>query len=82
MQFTNPQKVGRFRDQPYVLPQADPNGLFSPASAEGTWVFCKDPGGTVVKPVYTEPRIIVSQFELRKSSEPPIPPERLPAVKR
>ncbi len=46
------------------LPQAEPNGLFSPSSAEGTWVMCKDPNGKDVRPVYTEPRVIVSQFKL------------------
>jgi len=46
------------------LPQAEPNGLFSPASAEGTWVQCKDPSGKDVRPVYVEPRVIVSQFRL------------------
>lgn len=71
-QFTNPQKVERQvinwgdSSQGYVnvMPQADPNGLFSPASADGTWVMCKDPKGTDVKPVFIEPRIIVSPFEL------------------
>lgn len=47
-----------------VLPQADPNGLFSPASAEGTWILLKDPHGSDVKPVYVEPRVIVSPFKL------------------
>lgn len=67
-QFTSPQKVVR----PYsggsvvlVVPQADPNGLFTPASAEGTWVLMKDPNSSDVKPVYIEPRIIVSPFKLR-----------------
>lgn len=46
------------------LPQAEPNGIFPPASAEGTWVFCKDPKGTKTAPVYVEPRIIVSPFKL------------------
>jgi len=46
------------------LPQADPNGLFSPAAAEGTWVMCKDPNGPNARPVYVEPRIIVSPFKL------------------
>ncbi|MBX4204563.1 MAG: hypothetical protein KW788_00035 [Candidatus Doudnabacteria bacterium] len=46
------------------LPQADPNGLFSPASAEGTWIMCKDPNGPETKPVYVEPRVIVSPFKL------------------
>ena len=66
-QFTNPQKtidVGVNSYNWVTLPQADPNGLFSPASAEGTWLMCKDPKGDKVRPVYVEPRIIVSQFKL------------------
>lgn len=64
-QFTNPQKVDATNTHYAItLPQADPNGLFSPASAEGTWVMCKDPKGPDVKPVYVEPRSIVSPFEL------------------
>ena len=64
-QFTNPQKAEWVDNSGiYVLPQADPNGLFSPASAEGTWVMCKNPKGDDVSPVYVEPRIIVSPFEL------------------
>jgi hypothetical protein len=64
-QYTNPEKLAV--DHQYgvlALPQADPNGLFSPASAEGTWVMCKDPKGDKVRPVYIEPRVIVSPFEL------------------
>ena len=45
------------------LPQAEPNGLFSPSSAEGTWVLCKDPNGKDVRPIYTEPRVVLSQFK-------------------
>lgn len=67
-QFTNPQKVDRVQHSNgyygyYTLPQADPNGLFSPATAEGTWVMCKTPAGKV-EPQYIEPRIIVSTYEL------------------
>lgn len=46
------------------LPQPEPNGLFIPESAEGTWVICKDPNGPDVKPVYLEPRVIVSPFPM------------------
>ena len=66
-QYTNPQKI---ENPPsitgyYVMPQADPNGLFSPSSAEGTWVLCTDPNGSgKTRPVYVEPRIIVSPFKL------------------
>lgn len=64
-QYTNPEKVGVYSSYGVLtLPQADPNGLFSPASAEGTWVMCKDPNGKDSRPVYVEPRIVVSQFKL------------------
>lgn len=64
-QFTNPMKMEyNVSKGVYVLPQADPNGLFSPAAAEGTWVLCKDPHGDKVEPIYIEPRIIVSPFKL------------------
>lgn len=48
------------------LPQAEPNGLFVPQAAEGTWVMCKNPEAQAddVRPVYLEPRIAVSQFKL------------------
>jgi hypothetical protein len=67
-QYTNPQKTqyaGGGAGLHVTLPQADPNGLFSPASADGTWVLMKDPHGTSVKPVYIEPRCIVSPFPLQ-----------------
>ena len=59
-EYTNPMKA---EYQGLALPQADPNGLFSPASAEGTWVMMVNPKGDVV-PVYIEPRVIVSPFKL------------------
>lgn len=64
-QYTNPQK--RDGGGSVVLPQADPNGLFSPASAEGTWVLLKDPNGDDVKPIYVEPRVIVVPFKLKSA---------------
>lgn len=69
-QFTNPQKM-TYSDgggHVLVLPQADPNGLFSPAAAEGTWVMCKVPGSDKIQPQYIEPRVIVLTFpkEARK----------------
>lgn len=68
-QFTNPQKIARSYEGSQAaayatLSQADPNGLFSPAAAEGTWVMCKNPHGSDVTPAYIEPRIIVTQFKL------------------
>ena len=66
-QYTNPLKVGYASSQVGVvtLPQADPNALFSPATAEGTWVKCLNPTTKKVDVVYIEPRIVVSPFELQ-----------------
>jgi hypothetical protein len=65
-QFTNPQKISKEYSQGgfAILAQADPNGLFSPSAADGTWVILKDPKGNAIKPVYIEPRVIVSPFKL------------------
>lgn len=64
-EYTNPQKIESQGGSHYMtIPQADPNGLFSPASAEGTWVMCKDPNGQETRPVYVEPRVVVSPFKM------------------
>lgn len=64
-QYTAPEKPFRRNgyDALLALPQADPNGLFSPSSAEGTWVTCLGPDKQQ-HPVYVEPRVIVSPFKL------------------
>lgn len=61
-QYTNPQKYV-FNGNGAVLPQADPNGLFMPESADATWVMCRSDKGEV-KPVYVEPKVVVSPFKL------------------
>lgn len=64
-QYTNPQKrVHEYAEHGYVINQADPNGLFSPSSAEGTWVLLKNPGSSDVVPTYFEQRINVVPFKL------------------
>lgn len=62
-QYTNPQKYV-YNGSGAVLPQADPNGLFMPDSADATWVMCRSPKGEV-KPVYVEPKVVVSPFPLK-----------------
>ena len=65
-QYTNPMRVGGDGTHGYVtLPQADPNGLYSPASAEGTWILCVDHKDGKAKPIYVEPRVIVSPIALQ-----------------
>src|SRR5271157_1288009 len=64
-QFTNPGVIhGDEYHSLVVLPQADPNGLYSPPSAEGTWVQCTDPATKKLSVVYLEPRVIVSPYPL------------------
>lgn len=64
-QYTNPEAYVRVYSGNYVtLPQADPNGLFMPASAEGTWLMLIDPKTNETHPVYIEPRVLVSPFPL------------------
>lgn len=44
--------------------QPEPNGLYMPSAAEGTWVICLDPSDKSLKPVYVEPRVMVYPFEM------------------
>ncbi|MFA4826591.1 MAG: hypothetical protein WC593_15690 [Methanoregula sp.] len=67
-QFSSPQKA---TGRGFSLPQAEPNGLFSPASAEGTWILMKNPKGKDVVPIYIEPRIVVSPFLLPQAEGNP-----------
>ena len=46
---------------------ADPNGLYSPGSADGTWILCKVPGTDKVEPQYFEPKLIVTTYPLENN---------------
>ena len=62
---TSPQKVVRWGEHRLAMPQADPNGLYPPSSAEGTFVEMNNP--TKVNTtglVYSEPRISTFPYEL------------------
>lgn len=66
-QFTNPERVERVIAGEYtILPQADPNGLFMPTSSSATWLMMIDPDTNEPRPVYIEPEIVVSPFELKQ----------------
>ncbi len=68
-QYTNPQKIANeYREGGFaILPQADPNGLYSPASAEGTWVMCVDPATKKATVSYIEERLNVFTYQLPDS---------------
>lgn len=61
VQYVSPQKSTLRR---YSMPQPEPNGLFMPDSLDATYVLCIDKKGRI-KPVYSEPKLIVSPFELK-----------------
>ncbi len=68
-QYTNPVKVVTpYTGTAVTIDQADPNGLFSPSSAEASWVICNNPDPKHPKKtglVYSEPKLIVSPFPLQ-----------------
>jgi hypothetical protein len=64
-QYTNPEKLQYLSKHGYFnLPQADPNALFSPSSAEGTWVLLVNETTGQPSPAYFEQRICCLTFKL------------------
>lgn len=68
VQYVNPQKIADSgRDYGYaILSQPEPNGLFMPDSLDATYVLCTNEKGKI-KPVYSEPKLIVSPFPLKSA---------------
>jgi hypothetical protein len=60
-QYTNPLKVAYNNA---VIAQADPNGLYSPSSAAGTWVYCNNPATRQMEVQYVEPNVVVTTFPM------------------
>jgi hypothetical protein len=70
VQFSNPEKQVAEYQGWGTLPQSEPNGLYMPPTAEGTWVTCENPNKPGdISPVYVEPRVIVSPFKLTSAGE-------------
>jgi len=63
-QYTNPETTVSDISSASVIPQADPTGLYSPTSAEGSYVMCLNPNGKI-SPVYVEERLIAAPFPLK-----------------
>jgi hypothetical protein len=66
-QYTNPQKP-LYSGQSGVatIPQADPNSLFSPASADGTWVMLINEETQKADVFYSEPHLVTYPSKLPK----------------
>ena len=73
-QYTQPKSMQRWYLQRtpayyaafgnYEADQPEPNGLFMPSSADGTWIICLHPNGKDLAPTYVEPRVVVYLFEM------------------
>lgn len=61
-QYTNPEK--RIGGTEAVVPQADPNGLYSGDGLSSTWVMLVDESSGDVKPVYVEQELLVSTSKI------------------
>ena len=68
VRFTNPEKLvtGGTANSYWAvtLPQPEANGLFMPEGLSATWVLLLNPKTGKPEPVYVEPEIVVSPFEL------------------
>jgi hypothetical protein len=74
VQFTNPERPAYAYETHeagnIALPQPEPNALFIPHTAEGTWIICasqKTKGD--IEPMYVEPRVIVSPYKLNAAGD-------------
>lgn len=68
-QYTNPEKYiddpnGTLDAGSVVIPQADPNGLYSPDGLSATWLWLIDENTGEPNVMYIEPEILVSQSKL------------------
>ena len=57
-------------DVPIEDPQSEPNGIYPPSSADGTWVMCVGPDGQP-HPTYEEPKVSTFMWELPASELQP-----------
>jgi hypothetical protein len=68
VQYSNPQRIlhgtGPNGRSATLIPQPEPNGLWMPEGLDATWVLCSDGQGGV-RPVYSEPQLVVSPFPLQ-----------------
>ena len=69
-QYSSSERVAQTSEIPYqgdiTLPQAEPNGLFMPTNADGTWVECINPDNPNETGVaYSEPHITTKPWPIK-----------------
>lgn len=67
-EYTNPQKIADSSTQGgyAILPQADPNGLFSAQNANATWIMMINEKTNEPEISYLEPNAYITQTKVRK----------------
>lgn len=63
-QYTNPMKVDGSSSSYVALPQADPNGLFSPSSASATWILAVNEKTNETEIMYLEPNAVITESKM------------------
>jgi hypothetical protein len=66
-QYSSPTKISYRHGGWTTVPQSEPNGLFMPSSAEGTWVLLVNPNTRIPEPTYLEERVNVFANQLLPS---------------
>lgn len=67
--YTNPERIHESSQYGYaIMPQAEPNGLFTPDNSNTSWVMCVGPKGEAL-PTMVQSEFVVSPFELGAKSE-------------
>lgn len=62
--YTNPQRIHEKSTVGYaIMPQAEPNGLFTPDASDTAWVVCVDKEGKI-RPTQIQGQFVVSPFPL------------------
>jgi hypothetical protein len=64
-EYTNPSYVSDHYNGGYaILPQADPNGLFSSQSTQADWIMAINPKTGKPEPMFCEPNIVVKESKI------------------
>lgn len=64
-EYTNPSYVSSQYQSGYaILPQADPNGLFSSQNTAGDWIMAVNPKTGQPEPEYMEPNVVVKESKI------------------
>ena len=74
VQFTNPLRPAYANETHeagnIALPQPEPNALYMPPTADGTWVICaSEIKKGDIEPMYVEPHVISSPYKLKSAGD-------------